>query len=150
MLYGTKGPVPEEDYIIPLGVADVKREGTDVTIVAYSRGLLKAMQAAETLAADGISAEVVDLRCLKPLDLDTIIDSVKKTGRAVVVTEAYKTNAFSSELVTLINEAAFDWLDAPVERVCAADVPVPMADTLEDAAIPDAARIVAAVRKAMR
>jgi len=150
MLYGTKGPVPEEDYVIPLGVADVKREGKDVTVVAYSRGLLRSLEAAETMAAEGVSVEVIDLRCLKPLDLDTIVASVKKTGRAVVVTEAYKTCAFTSELVTLINEAAFDWLDAPVERVCGADVPVPMAETLEDAAIPDAARIAAAIRKVMR
>ncbi|MGQ9552584.1 MAG: alpha-ketoacid dehydrogenase subunit alpha/beta [Anaerolineae bacterium] len=150
MLYGTKGPVPTEDYIVPLGVADVKREGSDVTVIAYSRALLRALEAAEQVAADGISVEVVDPRTLKPLDLDTIVTSVKKTGRAVVVTEAYKTNAFTSELVTLINEAAFDWLDAPVERVCGADVPVPMAETLEDAAIPDTARIVAAIRKVLR
>ncbi|MHB0878112.1 MAG: alpha-ketoacid dehydrogenase subunit alpha/beta [Anaerolineae bacterium] len=150
MLYGSKGPVPEEDYVIPLGVADVKRPGKDVTVIAYSRGLLKALQAAETLAGEGIDVEVIDPRCLKPLDLDTIVESVKKTGKAVVVSEAYKTNGFTSELVTLINESAFDWLDAPVERVCGADVPVPMSETLEDAAIPDAARIAAAVRKVMR
>jgi 2-oxoisovalerate dehydrogenase E1 component len=150
MLYNVKGPVPEEDYIIPLGVADVKREGTDVTIVAYSRGLLRALEAAEVLAKEGISAEVIDPRTLKPLDLDTIVASVKKTGRAVLVTEAYKTGAFTSELAMLISEAAFDYLDAPVERICGADVPVPMAETLEDAAIPDPARIAAAVRKVIR
>lgn len=150
MLYGTKGSVPEEEYLVPLGVADVKREGSDVTVVAYSRGLLRALEAAEMLAEDGISVEVIDLRTLKPLDVDTIVTSVKKTGRAVVVTEAYKTGAFTSELVTLICEAAFDWLDAAVERVCGADVPVPMAETLEDAAVPDAARIAAAARKVLR
>ena len=150
MLYNTKGPVPQEDYIIPLGVADVKREGTDATIVAYSRGLLRSLEAAELLAQEGISVEVVDPRTLKPLDLDTIVASVKKTGRVVLVSEAYKTGAFTSELAMLINEAAFDYLDAPIERVCGADVPVPMAETLEDAAIPDAARIAAAVRKVLR
>ncbi len=150
MLYRVKGVVPEEDYIVPLGVADVKREGTDATVVAYSRMLHTALDAAEKLAEDGISVEVIDPRSLKPLDLDTIVASVKKTGRLVVVTEAYKTNAFTSELVTLINEAAFDWLDAPVERVCGADVPVPMSETLEDAAIPNAERIAAAVRKVIR
>jgi len=142
--------VPEEDYIVPLGVADVKREGSDVTVVAYSRMVHEALAAAEQLAEDGISVEVIDPRSLKPLDLDTIVASVKKTGRLVVVTEAYKTNAFTSELVALINEAAFDWLDAPIERVCGADVPVPMSETLEDAAIPNAERIAAAVRKAIR
>jgi len=97
-----------------------------------------------------VSVEVIDPRTLKPLDLDTIVASVKKTGRAVVVTEGYRTNGFTSELVALIDEAAFDWLDAPVERVCAADVPVPMAESLEDAAIPDTDRIIAAVRKAVQ
>jgi len=150
MLYRVKGAVPEEDYIVPLGVADVKREGSDVTVVAYSRMVHEALAAAEQLAEDGISVEVIDPRSLKPLDLDTIVASVKKTGRLVVVTEAYKTNAFTSELVALINEAAFDWLDAPIERVCGADVPVPMSETLEDAAIPNGERIAAAVRKAIR
>ncbi|MGI6206784.1 MAG: alpha-ketoacid dehydrogenase subunit alpha/beta [Anaerolineae bacterium] len=150
MLYRVKGHVPEEDYIVPLGVADVKREGTDVTVVAYSRMLHTALDAAEQLAQEGVSVEVIDPRSLKPLDLDTIVKSVKKTGRLVVVTEAYKTGAFTSELIALVNEAAFDWLDAPIERVCGADVPVPMAESLEDAAIPNAARIAAAVRKVMR
>jgi len=150
MLYRTTGPVPEEEYIVPLGVADVKREGSDATIIAYSRALLRALEAAEVLAQEGIEVEVVDPRTLKPLDLDTIVASVKKTGRVVLVTEAYRTGAITSELVTLINEVAFDWLDAPVVRVCGADVPVPMSETLEDAAIPDAARIVAAVRKVLR
>jgi pyruvate/2-oxoglutarate/acetoin dehydrogenase E1 component len=150
MLYRIKGPVPEEDYIIPLGVADVKREGKDATVIAYSRMLHEALAAAEKLAEEGISVEVIDPRTLKPLDLDAIVSSVKKTGRVVVVTEAYKTGAFTSELIALINEHAFDYLDAPVERVCAADVPVPMSETLEAAAIPDAERIAAAVRKVLR
>ncbi len=142
LLYGTKGPVPEEEYTIPLGVADVKREGTDLTIVTYSRMVLRALEAAEILAQQGISVEVVDLRTLRPLDLETIINSVKKTGRLVGVTEAYKTNSFISEVFTLVNEHAFDWLDAPMVRVAAADVPVPRAETLEDLAIPNTQAIV--------
>jgi len=144
MLYGVEGPVPEEDYIVPLGVADGKREGSDVTIVSYSRMVLRALEAAEELAKQGISAEVVDLRSLKPLDLETVVASVRKTGRIVGVTEAYKTGSYLSELFTLVNEAAFDWLDAPMVRVTALDVPVPMSETLEDAAIPSVERIVKA------
>ena len=150
VLYGVKGPVPEEDYIIPFGVADVKREGTDVTVVAYSRMLHRALEAAEILAKEGISVEVIDPRTLKPLDLDTIVKSVQKTGRIVGVTEAYKTGSFVSELFTLINEVAFDWLDAPMVRVTALDVPVPMSEPLEDAAVPSVSRIIAGIRQALK
>jgi pyruvate/2-oxoglutarate/acetoin dehydrogenase E1 component len=150
MLYGTKGPVPEEDYTIPLGLADVKREGSDVTIISYSRMVLRALEAADKLAEEGISAEVVDLRTLKPLDMETVVASVRKTGHVVGVTEAYKTGSFISELFTLINETAFDWLDAPMVRVAAADVPVPMSETLEDAAIPNVDAIIAGVRRTLR
>ncbi len=150
MLYGVEGPVPEEDYVVPLGVADVKREGSDVTIVSYSRMVLRALEAAEELAKRGISAEVVDLRTLKPLDLETVAASVRKTGRIVGVTEAYKTGSFISELFTLVNESAFDWLDAPMVRVTALDVPVPMAESLEDAAIPSVDRIVQATASLCR
>jgi len=150
MLYNNEGPVPTEDYTIPLGIADVKREGTDVTIISYSRMVLRSLEAAAKLAEEGISAEVVDLRSLKPLDLETIVRSVRKTGRVVGVTEAYKTNSFMSEIFTLINESAFDYLDAPMMRVTALDVPVPMAETLEDADIPNVARIMDTVRKVMR
>ncbi len=150
MLYNNEGPVPTEDYVIPLGIADVKREGTDVTIISYSRMVLRSLEAAAKLAEEGISAEVVDLRSLKPLDLETVVRSVRKTGRVVGVTEAYKTNSFMSELFTLINESAFDYLDAPMVRVTALDVPVPMAESLEDADIPNVARIIDAVRKVLR
>ncbi|OGO04812.1 MAG: hypothetical protein A2Y73_02150 [Chloroflexi bacterium RBG_13_56_8] len=150
MLYGTEGPVPEEEYIIPLGVADIKREGTDVTIITYSRMVLRALEAAEQLAEEGIEAEVVDLRTLKPLDMETIVQSVRKTGHVVGVTEAYKTGSYMSEVFTQINESAFDWLDGPMIRVAAADVPVPMAESLEDAAIPNAEDIANAVRRALR
>ena len=150
MLYGTSGPVPPEDYTIPLGVADIKREGTDVTIVSYSRMLLRSLEAAEKLAEEGISVEVIDLRSLKPLDLETIVRSVRKTGRLVGVTEAYKTGSVISEIFTLVNESAFDYLDAPMVRVAALDVPVPMAETLEDAAIPNVQAIINGVRRALR
>jgi len=149
MLYGTQGPVPEEDYTIPLGVADVKREGSHVSVITYSRMVLRALEAAEALAEEGIDVEVVDLRTLKPLDIETVVASVRKTGRVVGVTEAYKTGSFISELVTRINEVAFDWLDAPIVRVAAADVPVPMAETLEDAAIPSTEAIMAGIREVL-
>jgi pyruvate/2-oxoglutarate/acetoin dehydrogenase E1 component/TPP-dependent pyruvate/acetoin dehydrogenase alpha subunit len=150
VIYSVKGPVPEEDYTIPLGVADIKREGKDVTVVAYSRMLHRALEAADKLAQEGISVEVIDPRTLKPLDLDTIVRSVQKTGRIVGVTEAYKTGSFISELFTLINESAFDWLDAPMVRVCALDVPVPMSEPLEDVAIPSVDRIIAGIRQALK
>ncbi|MDH7484739.1 MAG: dehydrogenase E1 component subunit alpha/beta [Anaerolineae bacterium] len=150
MLYSVKGYVPEEDYIIPYGVADVKREGSDVTVVTYSRMVHRALEAAERLAAEGVSVEVIDLRTLKPLDMETVAQSVKKTGRVVGVSEAYKTGSFISELATRIQEELFDWLDAPVVRVCAADVPVPMSEPLEDAAIPNVNAIIAGIRQVLR
>jgi pyruvate/2-oxoglutarate/acetoin dehydrogenase E1 component/TPP-dependent pyruvate/acetoin dehydrogenase alpha subunit len=149
MLYNEQGYVPDEEYVIPYGVADVKHEGTDVTVVTYSRMVLRALEAAEQLAEEGISVEVVDLRTLKPLDMDTVAASVRKTGRVVGVTEGYKTNSFISELITRIQEEAFDWLDAPIVRVAAADVPVPMSEPLEDACIPSVERIVAGIRQAL-
>ena len=149
MIYGDEGFVPDEDYIIPFGVADVKREGSDVTVVSYSRMVLRSLEAAEKLAEEGISVEVIDLRTLNPLDMDTVVASVKKTGRAVGVTETYKNNSFISELITRIQEEAFDWLDAPIVRVAAANVPVPMSEPLEDAAIPNVDAIIAGIRKAL-
>jgi 2-oxoisovalerate dehydrogenase E1 component len=149
MLYGVEGFVPEEDYIIPFGVADVKREGNDVTVITYSRMVFRALEAAERLAEEGISVEVIDLRTLKPLDMETIAQSVKKTGRVVGVTEGYKTGSFISELATRIQEELFDWLDTSVVRVCAADVPVPMSEPLEDAAVPNVNAVIAGVRRAL-
>jgi pyruvate/2-oxoglutarate/acetoin dehydrogenase E1 component len=147
MLYKEKGPVPEEDYVIPLGVADVKRAGKDITIVTYSRMVYRALEAAEILAKDGIDVEVVDLRSIKPLDIDTILTSVKKTGRLVGLTEAYENTSFINEVMVQVNERAFDYLDAPMVRVASANVPVPRAEVLEDLAIPNVGRIVAACRK---
>ncbi len=150
MLYGMEGYVPNEDYVIPFGVADVKREGSDVTVITYSRMVHRALEAAERLAAEGISVEVIDLRTLKPLDMETVAASVRKTGRVVGVTEAYKTGSFIGELVARIQEELFDWLDGPVVRVCAADVPVPMSEPLEDAAIPNVEAIMAGIRQVLR
>ncbi|MGB3703664.1 MAG: pyruvate dehydrogenase complex E1 component subunit beta [Anaerolineales bacterium] len=149
MLYKEKAPVPEEEYIIPLGVADVKREGMDVTLVTYSRMVLRALEAAELLAQEGIDVEVIDLRTLKPLDIDTVVKSIKKTGRFVGVTESYENTSFINEVMAQINELAFDWLDAPMIRVAAANVPVPRAEILEDQAIPNVGRILSACRKAV-
>jgi 2-oxoisovalerate dehydrogenase E1 component len=147
MLYKEKGPVPEDEYVIPLGVADVKREGKDVTLVTYSRMVLRALEAAEMLAQEGIEVEVIDLRSLKPLDIETVIASVRKTGRLVGVTEGYENTSFINEVMAQVNELAFDWLDAPMVRVAAANVPVPRAEVLEDLAIPNVGRIVEACRK---
>ncbi|MBN1263907.1 MAG: alpha-ketoacid dehydrogenase subunit beta [Anaerolineales bacterium] len=150
MLYKTRGRVPEEEYIIPLGTADVKREGSDITIVTYSHMVLRALEAAEVLAEEGISVEVVDLRSLKPLDKETIINSVKKTGRLIGVTEAYENTSFINEIIAVVNEEAFDWLDAPIKRIAARNVPVPRAEVLEDLAIPNAKRIITACREILK
>ncbi|MFQ5856634.1 MAG: pyruvate dehydrogenase complex E1 component subunit beta [Anaerolineae bacterium] len=146
MLYKEKGPVPEDEYIIPLGIADVKREGKGVTVVTYSRMVLRSLEAAAILAEEGIDVEVVDLRTLKPLDIDTVVASVKKTGRLVGVTEGYENTSFINEVLAQVNELAFDWLDGPMVRVAAANVPVPRAEVLEDLAIPSVQRIAEACR----
>ena len=147
MLYKEKGFVPEDEYIIPFGVADIKRPGKDVTLVTYSRMVYRALEAAEKLAAEGIDVEVVDLRTLTPLDISTIVASVKKTGRLVCLSEAYENTGFINEVMMQVNEQAFDYLDAPMVRVASANVPVPRAEILEDQAIPNLTRIMAACRK---
>jgi pyruvate/2-oxoglutarate/acetoin dehydrogenase E1 component len=149
LLYNTKGPVPDGEYTIPLGVADIKRPGGDVTIVAHSRMVLFALNAAEKLAAEGINAEVIDPRTLKPLDLDTIVASIKKTGRLVVVSEGVRTGGLASEVAAQVQEAAFDWLDAPIRRVTTEDVPMPYNERLELEAIPTEADIIRAVHEVM-
>lgn len=146
-LYAVKGEVPDGEYTIPMGVADVKRKGKDVTLIAVSRMVYVCLEAAELLAADGIEAEVVDLRALNPLDMPTVLASVRKTHRAVTVEESWLTGGWGGELVARIVEAAFDNLDAPVLRVGGEDVPMPYNKALEKAAIPDAARVVARVRE---
>lgn len=146
LLYPVRGPVPEEEYVLPIGVADIKRHGDDVTIVATSRMVLLAMEAAARLQEEGISAEVVDPRTLKPLDIDTIVKSVQRTGRAVVVVEGHRTCGFASELATRIMEKAFDYLDAPIQIVAGKDVPIPYAQNLERAALPQVEDIISAVK----
>ena len=145
VLLGMKGPVPEEEYLIPLGVADVKRPGRDVTIVATSRQVHNALDAAAMLAEEGIEAEVIDPRTLKPLDVETIVESVRRTHRCIVVNEGCKTGGYASEVAATISEQAFDYLDAPILRVAAEDVPIPANLRLEAEAIPQPKDIVAAV-----
>ena len=147
LLYNTRQLVPDGEYTIPLGVADIKRAGKDVTVVAHSRMVLFALGAAEKLAAEGIDAEVIDPRTLKPLDLDTIVNSIKKTHRAVVVSEGVRTGGFASEVAARLQEEAFDWLDGPVARITTEDVPIPYNERLELEAIPTEADIVRAVRE---
>ena len=150
LLYlGQDAPVPEESYEIEIGKADVKREGTDVTVVATAVMVERALAAADKLAADGISVEVVDPRTLRPLDVPTIVESVKKTNRCVVVHEAWKTGGIGGEIAARIMEEAFDWLDAPVARVCGRDVPMPYNDKLERAVVPIQDDIMAAVREVL-
>jgi pyruvate/2-oxoglutarate/acetoin dehydrogenase E1 component len=136
MMYQLKGPVPEEDYVIPFGVADVKRTGTDITLVATSSMVQIALGAAEALAEGGISAEVIDPRTLFPLDAETLIASAKKTSRAIVVDEGYQRYGATAELASVIAEGAFYYLDAPVKRMGAMDVPVPFSPVLEDQTVP--------------
>src|SRR5258706_8053926 len=147
-MYGNKGEVPDdENFIIPLGVADIKREGKDATIVARSLMVPIALKAADILQEQGVSCEVIDPRTIRPLDLGTIIKSVKKTNRAVVAEESHPFCGVAAEISSEINERAFDYLDAPVKRVSGADVPMPYAKNLEDLAIPNVDQIVAAVRE---
>ena len=147
-MYGMKGEVPEdEDFTIPLGLADVKREGTDATIVARSLMVPIALQAAEELQKQGVSCEVIDPRTIRPLDIGTIIESVKKTNRVVVAEESHPFCGVGAEISAEITEQAFDYLDAPVKRVSGADVPMPYARNLETLAIPGVEQIIAAVRE---
>jgi 2-oxoisovalerate dehydrogenase E1 component len=145
LLYNTKGPVPDEEYLIPIGVADVKRPGDDVTVVATSRMVLFALEAAEELAQQGIEAEVIDPRTLKPLDINTIARSVEKTGRLVVVNEGHLTGGFTAEVAARVQREAFDWLDAPIMQVATEDVPLPYNGRLELEAIPNQQDIINAV-----
>jgi pyruvate dehydrogenase E1 component beta subunit len=145
-LYGQKGEVPEGEYTVPIGKADVKREGTDVTLVAYSSMLKPALTAAEKLAEAGVNAEVVDLRSLRPLDTDTVVASVKKTNRLVMVEEGWRSYGIGAEVTARVQEEAFDWLDAPIKRVAGKEVPMPYAKNLEKLCIPTDADIVATVQ----
>jgi pyruvate/2-oxoglutarate/acetoin dehydrogenase E1 component len=143
-LYNTKGEVPPEDYTTPLGKADIKRNGRDLTIVAYSNMVLTALEAANQLEKEGISVEIVDPRTLNPLDIHTIIASVKKTNRVIIVEEDWKTGGVGAEIATQIYENAFTSLDAPIIRVAGKDTPMPYAKNLERAAIPQTEDIIQA------
>jgi pyruvate dehydrogenase E1 component beta subunit len=146
-LYGEKGPVPQEEFTIPFGVADVKREGEHVTIVTYSRMVYVALAAAEKLAAENIQAEVIDLRTLRPVDYETVYNSVRKTHRALVLTEDWMSFGVSAELAARIGNAVFDYLDAPVERLTQEEVPLPYAPNLEKLAFPDEERVAAKIKE---
>ena len=149
MLYNTKGEVPEGEYTIPLGKAELKREGDGCTIVAHGKMVLVAMQVADTLAKDGIMVEVVDLRTVRPMDVEAIATSVRKTNRAVVLEEGWEICGIGAQVVDFIQRECFDHLDSPVLRVHQEDVPMPYAKNLERAAKPDAAKAIAAVKKVM-
>lgn len=147
-LYQQRGEVPEdEDYTIPIGVADVKREGSDVTIISYARGLQVSLEAAEALAKEGIEAEVIDLRSLRPLDMGPAIESFKKTFKAVVVEEGHRSYGIGAEVVARLQEEAFDYIDAPIKRVAQEEVPLPYSAELEQMALIKPNKVVAAVKE---
>jgi len=148
-LYRTKGEIPDGEHLVPIGKADIKREGTDVTVVAWARQVHQALQAAEELAREGISVEVVDPRGLRPLDMDTILGSLGKTGRLVFAYEANKTGGNANEVIAIIAEEALDLLAAPIRRVAAPDIPVPQSIRLEPLYIPQPSQIVAAIREVL-
>jgi len=147
--YAQKGPVPEGEYTIPLGVGDIKREGTDVTIVAWQKMVKLCLEAAKTLEAEGISCEVIDPRTIKPLDEELIFNSVRKTNRCVIVEEGHRFSGVGAEIADRIQNNCFDYLDAPVERVTSLDIPMPYANSLEETVLPRQPRILAAIKKAM-
>jgi pyruvate dehydrogenase E1 component beta subunit len=147
-LYPKPGPVPDDpEFVLPIGKGDIKRTGSDVTIVSYGRGVEWSLEAAETLAQDGIECEVVDMRWLRPLDMPLVFESFKKTNRCVVVEESLPYFSFGSEIAAQIQDTMFDYMDAPIKRVSAMDVPLPYARELELMALPNAAKVVAAVKE---
>lgn len=149
LMYGDKGEVPEGEYLLPLGVADIKREGSDVTIVSFGKILKVALAAAAELEKEGIQAEVIDLRTVRPIDYATVVNSVKKTNRLVIVEEAWPLASISTDITYHVQKNAFDYLDAPVQRVVSADVPLPYAATLIEVALPNVAKTVKAVKEVM-
>lgn len=148
-MYGDKGEVPEEEYYLPIGKADVKREGTDVTIVSFGKILKVVFQAAEELAKDGVNVEVIDLRTVRPIDYATVVESVKKTNRLVIVEEAWPLASISSEITYMVQKQAFDYLDAPIRRVTTEDTPLGYAPTFVQAFLPSVEKIVKAVKEVM-
>jgi pyruvate dehydrogenase E1 component beta subunit len=151
LLYKAKGPVPEGRYTVPIGRAEVRRPGRDVTVVATGIMVLRAMEAAEALAGEGITAEVIDLRSIRPMDRETVLDSVRRTGRMLVVYEGVKTLGVGAEVSAMVAESdAFDFLDAPILRLGGAEAPIPYNPILELAAVPQAPDIIEAVRRLAR
>ncbi len=149
LMYGDKGEVPEGEYLIPIGVADTVQEGNDVTLVSFGKMMKVALEAANELAKDNISVEVIDLRTVRPIDYASVVESVKKTNRVVVLEEAWPLAAISSEITYHVQKYAFDYLDAPVHRVNSMDVPLPYAPTLIDAILPNVKRTVDAIKSVM-
>jgi len=147
LLYATRGDVPDGEYLVPIGVADVKRTGTDITLVGWAHGIVTLMAAAEKLAETGVSAEVVDLRSLRPLDMGTVIESVEKTGRALVLDENWRTAGFGAELAAEIGYRSSDYLDGPVARVGGTDTPSPYSRPLEQLGIPQVAWVIDEIEK---
>lgn len=148
-MYGDKMEVPEEEYLLPIGVADIKKQGTDVSIVSFGKILKVALAAAAELEKEGISAEVIDLRTVRPIDYASIIASVKKTNRLLIVEEAWPLASISGEIAFVVQKDAFDYLDAPIKRITAADVPLPYAPTLIEASLPNLTRVVKAAKEVM-
>jgi len=148
-MYGDKGEVPEEEYLIPIGLADIKKQGSDVSIVSFGKIMKVALAAAKELENDGINAEVIDLRSVRPIDYATVIASVQKTNRLVIVEEAWPLGSIATEVAFKVQKEAFDYLDAPVLRVTTADTPLPYAPTLIEASLPNTARVVKAVKEVM-
>ncbi len=149
-MYQVRGEVPDGEYLIPIGQSKVQREGKDVTVVTYSKGLELTMKAADELAKEGIQIEVVDLRTLRPLDMEPVLESFKKTNRAVVVEEGWKSYGVGSEIAARLYEQAFDYADAPILRVAQKEVPLPYNRTLEQAALPQVEDVIAAVKEVMK
>ncbi len=149
LMYGDKGPVPEEEYYIPIGKAEIKRKGDHVTIVSFGKILKVALAAAEELAKEGIEAEVIDLRTVRPIDYATVIESVKRTNRLVIVEESWPLGSIATEVSFKVQKDAFDYLDAPVLRIMGMDVPLPYAPTLIEAYLPNTSRVVTAVKEVM-
>jgi len=149
LMYGDKMDVPQEEYLIPIGKADIKKEGSDVTLVSFGKIMKVALTAAENLEKEGVSAEVIDLRTVRPIDYDVIVDSIKKTNRMVIIEESWPLSSIATELTYHIQKNAFDYLDAPILRINNADVPMPYAPTLIESVLPNVERTVQAVKDVM-
>jgi len=148
-MYGDKGEVPEGEYILPIGVAEIKRSGTDVTVVSFGKIIKEAYKAADALEQEGISCEIIDLRTVRPLDINTILESVKKTNRLVVLEEAWPFGNVSTEITYQVQEKAFDYLDAPVVKINTADTPAPYSPVLLEEWLPNSEDVIKAVKKVL-